>query len=281
MKRKILLCALLLACLTLGGKAGAAGIELLPLTPPLPAPEASVPIIMYHLVTENPRYIGKYGITPAMLEDDLRYLQREGYSTVVMADLIDYVHEGVPLPAKPVMLTFDDGNTSDVTYVLPLLEKYDMRAVFSVIGEAADKYTAQRAENPRAKFPNMTWCEIKRLHESGRGEIQSHGYNVHGKNGAGIRRGESDAAYHARLLADLQKLQERCQAELGEVPTTFTYPLGIFSAGTQAVLEELGFVASLSCQEGDNVLKPGERGKLFRLHRVNRPARRGIGELLG
>jgi len=244
------------------------------------AAEAGVPVIMYHLVTEKRKYIGKYGIRPADFEADLVYLRDNGYTTVVMADLINFVASGEPLPDKPILLTFDDGNSADLLLVLPLLEKYDARAVFSVIGEAADRFTQQQADNPKAKFPNLTWCEIKALHESGRAEIQSHGYDVHGKYGAGIRRGEGDAAYHARLVADLKKLQALCREHVGFEPTTFTYPLGIFSPGTQAVLEEVGFVASLSCQEGRNVLTVDKPQGLFRLNRSNRPAGTPIGVLL-
>ncbi|MCL2364568.1 MAG: polysaccharide deacetylase family protein [Defluviitaleaceae bacterium] len=244
------------------------------------AAEASVPVIMYHLVTEKRKYIGKYGITPADFEADLVYLRDQGYTTVVMADLIDFVTAGTSLPDKPILLTFDDGNSADLLLVLPLLEKYDARAVFSIIGEAADRFTQQKTDNPKAKFPNLTWCEIKTLHESGRAEIQSHGYDVHGKYGAGIRRGEGADAYHARLAADLKKLQALCQEHIGFELTTFTYPLGIFSPGTQAVLEEVGFVASLSCQEGRNVLTVGKPQDLFRLNRSNRPANRPIGTLL-
>jgi peptidoglycan/xylan/chitin deacetylase (PgdA/CDA1 family) len=242
--------------------------------------EAHVPIIMYHLVTEKGKYIGKYGITPAELENDLKYLKDKGYKTVVMADLIEFVQRGKRLPKKPVVLTFDDGNTGDLVYVLPLLEKYKMKAVFSIIGEATDKYTAQHEKSPNAKFPNLTWPQVKTMHESGRCEIQSHAYNMHGRNGAGKRSGESAHAYHARLLADLQKHQTRCHEETGFTPTTFTYPLGVISKGSRGVLDELGFAASLSCQEGLNHLKQGEPNCLFRLKRVNRPSGTGIKNLL-
>ena len=276
MKHVIGLCTLLVCIFftpALGARANV--LEL----PPVVS-EVEVPIIMYHLVTERDKYIGKYGIRPAALEADLQYLAAQGYTTVLMADVIAFVQNGTALPAKPIVLTFDDGNTGDILYVLPLLEKYDARAVVSIIGEATDKYTKEQAEKPGYKFPNMTWDEVRTLHESGRVEIQSHGYDMHGKLGAGIRGGEGAEAYHARLKADLEKLQERIIAEVGFVPTTFTYPLGVISKGAQAVLEEVGFAASLSCQEGMNVLTVGDEVKLFNLMRSNRPANKNIGALL-
>ena len=158
------------------------------------AKEVEVTIIMYHLITENPKYIGKYGVTPAELEQDLIYLKENGYNTVTMQDLIAFVNQGKKLPKNPIVLTFDDGNFSDYTYLLPLLEKHDAKAVLAIMGGVSDKYTKDAQDNPKAKYPNLTWPQIKALHESGLCDIQSHGYNVHGKGGSGKSRNESQGA---------------------------------------------------------------------------------------
>ena len=89
---------------------------------------------MYHSILKDASRTGKYVITPSRVEEDLIYLQENGYETVVVADLIAYVTDGTPLPEKPVMITLDDGYLNNLTYMLPLLEQYDMRAVISVIG---------------------------------------------------------------------------------------------------------------------------------------------------
>jgi len=242
--------------------------------------EARVPIIMYHLVTENSRYVGKYGIRPSQLEEDLKYLKENGYNTVVMQDLINFVENGKRLPKNPIVLTFDDGNSSDYKYLFPLLKEYDMKAVISIIGSATDKYTPQQEKNPTAKFPNLTWPQVKEMHDSGLVEVQSHGYDVHGSAGSGKLKRESAETYHGRLAADLTKLQDLCEEHLGEKPSTFCYPLGIISKGSHAVLEELGFVASLSCQEGINIIRFEEKESLLKLNRNNRPSGRSIEEVL-
>ena len=241
---------------------------------------AQVPIIMYHLITEKPKYIGKYGITPKELESDLAYLKENGYTTVVMRDLIDYVQQATPLPNKPIVLTFDDGNYSDYQYLYPLLQKYEMKAVLAIIGEATDKYTKQSAETPTARYPNLNWLQARELHESGVLEIQSHGYNMHGRGGSGEKRGESIEVYHARLYDDLKKLQDLCKTHIGHEPDTFVYPLGVVGKESRKVLEKLGMKASLSCQEGINVLHPGSVDKLFQMYRYNRPSGKSIKYLL-
>jgi len=242
--------------------------------------EVQVPIIMYHLVTENNRYVGKYGIRPSQLEEDLKYLKENGYNTVVMQDLINFVEKGKRLPKNPIVLTFDDGNSSDYHFLFPLLKEYDMKVVISIIGSATDKYTKDLEKNPTAKFPNLTWMQVKEMHDEGIVEVQSHGYDVHGSAGSGKLRRESADAYHRRLVSDLTKLQDRCEEHLGVKPNTFCYPLGIIGKGSQAVLEEMGFVASLSCQEGINIIKQGEKDCLFKLNRNNRPSGRSIDKVL-
>ena len=101
--------------------------------PPPPALEKPVPIVMYHKISVSQRSLGKHVIAPEELEADLRYLTENGYETVFMADLIAFVHEGRPLPDKPIVLTFDDGYYNNYSKGMPLLEQYDMKMVLSVI----------------------------------------------------------------------------------------------------------------------------------------------------
>ena len=242
--------------------------------------EVEVPIIMYHLITEKPKYIGKYGVTPLEVEKDLQYLKENDYTTVLMQDLIDFVERGKRLPKKPIVLTFDDGNYSDYKYLFPLLKKYKMKAVVAILGDVTDRYTNDAADNPNGKYPNMTWPQIKELHESGIIEIQNHSYNLHGKGGSGNKRSESAEAYRTRLTTNLKKLQEACEIHLGYVPNTFVYPLGVVGKGSRQILEDMGMKASLGCEEGINIVRQGDKDCLFKMHRYNRPSGTSIEKIL-
>jgi len=218
---------------------------------------------MYHLISNDSNQLGKYTITPAEMEADLKYLTENDYEPVFMAELIRFVGGWHPLPKKPVVLTFDDGRYSDYDYLLPLLEKYDMKAVLSIVGEFTD-------ENSNANYdlkPHLTWDQIEKLHKSKRVEFQNHSYHLHDGIGCGRRKGESMDAYQVRLKADLSKLQETLTIKIGRAPTTFTYPLGIISKGSDEVLKDLSFKASLSCYEGMNTITSGNPDDLFQLKR--------------
>jgi len=235
---------------------------------------------MYHLITENPKYIGKYGVTPKELASDLQYLKENNYTTVVMKDLIDFINHDTPLPEKPIVLTFDDGNFSDYQYLYPLLKEYNMKAVLAIIGKATDENTKLMEKYPTSRHPNMSWAQALELHESGLFEIQSHGYDMHGRSGSGEKRGEDLHTYHTRLYNDLNKLQNLCQEHLKYKPNTFVYPLGVIGKESRTILEKLDMQASLSCQEGINVLRPGDVDSLFKMYRYNRPSDKPLQSIL-
>jgi len=213
-----------------------------------------VPILMYHSILRSTNTGGNYIITESAFEEDLKYLQENNYTTIVMQDLIDYVQGGKPLPEKPVVLTFDDGYSNNFLYAYPLLEKYNAKAVLSIIGYYTDLYTKTPDENP--SYSHITWDNVNEMIKSGRVEFQNHSYNLHttdkGRNGTKKKRGESDADYRALLLSDLGKLQDSFKANTGYVPTTFTYPFGSVSNASFDIIKEMGFKASLSCESGMN-----------------------------
>ena len=127
--------------------------------------EVRLPVLMYHGVHSNPKKAGDYVITPQALEEDLLYLQRQGCTTVVMSDLIAYVQQGTPLPEKPVMITFDDGYYNNYLNAYPLLQKYQMKAVISIIVGETDKYS--ELDENKENYSHITWDMINEMMESG------------------------------------------------------------------------------------------------------------------
>lgn len=232
-----------------------------------------VPIIMYHKVSNNSGLWGKLCITPDEFEADLKYLKDNDYNVVTMTDLISYVHYGIELPKNPIVLTFDDGNYSDYRYVYPLLQKYETRAVISIIGCVTDEYTIENRQD--INYPNLTWYQICEMMESGLIELQNHGYDLHGSKkgvkGAKKRGSESDEEYFSRLKADSMKLQNRALEKTGITPNTFTYPFGAYSPESDATIAQVGFYASLICEKRINLLTMGDNDSLYGLGRFVRP----------
>lgn len=98
------------------------------------APRGALRVLMYHRVGAAP---DRSTVTPEQLEAQIRWLRARGHALVRLQDVVRHVSEGAPLPARPVLLTFDDGTADAHDALLPLLSRLDApAAVFVVPGFA-------------------------------------------------------------------------------------------------------------------------------------------------
>ena len=240
-----------------------------------------LPVLMYHAIINDYSRSGEYVITPEALRRDLEYISEAGYETVVMEDIIDYVKTGSPLPEKPILISFDDGYYNNYLHAYPLLQELGMKAVISVIGIEADKYSL--SGEVHESYSHCTWEMLREMQQSGTIEILNHSYDMHhiqkGSMGIGKHSGEKLAAYRSRLFMDLSRMQNRFSAELGKIPSTFTFPFGCAPADSRPVLRELGFAASLGTEEKTFYVTKNEKC-LELIPRYNRPSWKSAREIL-
>ena len=226
-------------------------------------------IMMYHEV--KPQSTGKLSITPSEFESDLKSIRQNGYTTITMTDLIDYVEGIGKLPEKPIILTFDDGYQNNYLYAYPLLKEYNMKAVISVIASDTDECTKDKEQN--IEVSQITWDEINEMMSSSCVEFQNHTYDMHKitskRVGCKRAKGESLSHYDEVLSSDLMRCQQDFEVNTGFVPNTFTYPFGEVSKESVPILISLGFRATLSCDEGANYITR-DPGVLFGLKRIPR-----------
>jgi peptidoglycan/xylan/chitin deacetylase (PgdA/CDA1 family) len=238
-----------------------------------------LPIIMYHEVKEFG--FGKDVISPWELEHDLQFLKRNKYSTVTMRDLTHWYYDGAALPPNPIMVTFDDGYLSTYRYVLPLVRKYDMKIVLSLIVKDTDDFTQNGIDN--IDYSHVSWAQLNEMLDSGCVEVQNHSYNLHtvrnGRYGCVRKKDEPLTAYEEVLRMDILKAQGKIYSMTGRIPTTYTYPFGRYNDETDTILRELGIQATLSCRYGINVLTQ-ERPDLYRLRRLCRSHGQNLDALL-
>lgn len=214
-----------------------------------------LPVIMYHSMLKEQKRLGKYVVSPDTFESDLQYLQRNGYQTVTVQDLVDYVHTQRPLPEKPVMLTFDDGYYNNYAYAYPLAKKYSAKMVIAPIGYYTDLFSKEDADHPN--YSHLTWDEITEMMSSGLVEFQNHSYNLHatkGRLGAQKLRRESVSAYTDMLRRDVGKMQEKMEENTGYKPIAFIYPFGASSKESDSILKQMGFQATFLCTEKINMI---------------------------
>lgn len=231
-----------------------------------------LPILMYHSLLRDDAMQGDYVLSPETFREDMEYLRSHGYQTVVVSDLIDFVHNGKPLPEKPVMVTFDDGFFNNYYYAYPILKELGMRAVISVIGSQTELFTDSGQEN--AYWSYLTLERLREMRDSGVFEVQNHSWDLHTtgeRQGCLRKRGEDEDSYRSFFTEDAARVQ-RLLIEAGlPAPSCYTYPFGACSRESEALVQSLGFRCSLGCEEGMNELT-GDPSCLYQMKRWNRPS---------
>ncbi len=242
-----------------------------------------IPILMYHSVVSDPSLRGDYVITCDDLEQDITWLLENGYTPVFCSELEPFVCGRGKLPEKPVVLSFDDGCYNNFYYVLPMLEKYKVKAVFAVVGS----WTVAAAElaEPSPVYSSMDTDNLRSLVYSGYCEIANHTWDMHSLGEDGSRRGvlpfegESERDYRRALWGDLTDCARVIRAA-GQEPATLAYPYGFREDRTEELVKELGYTVTLSCDERINTVAEGDYECLYSMGRFNRPASRTAEQIL-
>ncbi len=181
------------------------------------------------------------------------------------------------LPPNAVLLTFDNGYRALYDRVFPLALAHHVPIVAPLVGKWIEN-------DHDGRFVN--WQQARQMQASGLVEFASAGYALHdavttGPDGsrlpAAIARRyqpgigyESDAAYQARLRADLQHSRELFRRELGHAPRALAWPCG---PSPQAALaaHELGFRFTFTLQpQLANTARPMAIGRYQPLPNIQR-----------
>ena len=210
-----------------------------------------VPVLMYHeFVTKEDLKRGiafdEYAIYSHEFEHDLKWLQKNGYTTITVRELAQYLNGQGEMPKKPVILTIDDGKLGVYKNAFPLLQKYNMKAVLAVIGteiHTASEAPELRSENPA---PYCTWAELAEMSDSGHVEIASHSYGLHvyqhdGRIGANCGEPDTMADFRMDAYKDFRTLQTCLENYDIPAAVTFAYPYSERSVPADEVWLQCGY----------------------------------------
>ena len=228
---------------------------------------------MYHSVLKSRS--SKYTIRPDDLERDIIKYKEMGYTPVTLREVADWVNRKGKLPAKPMVITFDDEHYNNLYYALPILKKHNMKAVINIVTSFSRFSSEGESDNPNYSY--LSWNNIRELHNSGLIEIGNHTHAMHKfKPRYGIAQVSNETVdeYKNAIREDLEKANTFLTESAGVPrPITFAYPFGKYTKEGREVLKELGFEAILTCNEGISQIRRGDPESLLTLKRYNRSGR--------
>lgn len=193
-----------------------------------------LPIFMYH----NFEGKGYLSVSATNFEEQLALLRALDYQNLTFGEVGTVLSETRRLPARPVVLTFDDGWVSQYTVAYPLMQRYGMRGTFFVLA------------HPQRGNGEMGWDMLKTLIASGM-EIGSH-TRSHLKF--------EDNVAPGRVWSEVYGSRQILEENLSVPIVSFAYPYGMSGGGARAAVRAAGY--SIAAGTGGS-LKQNPRGRYY------------------
>ena len=231
----------------------------------LPATKLKMPILMYHHIdtlegiVKGDKVGASLRVSPAVFEKQLQYIAKKSYTTINSFDLQKYLSGQVNLPAKPILLTFDDGYKNNFTKAFPLLQKYGMKADFAIISSVVS-----------IKNEYMTWQDLRELVQSGM-SISSHTHShcttairqknyfldspINSKELPCSRFATQERLTTGQIKYEFETSKRNLERELKIEVSHLIYPFGFYNQQSIAIAKSAGyqFATTVVPQSGENL----------------------------
>jgi peptidoglycan/xylan/chitin deacetylase (PgdA/CDA1 family) len=189
-----------------------------------------VPILAYHKVAEIPRgarYHCNY-VRPAQFVAQLRLLRAAGFQSISLRDYEAHRATGARLPARPIIITFDDGYRCTLVNAAPLLREYGFSATVFVVSDLIGKTNCWDADE--IQEPLLDVADLRELKGFGI-DVQSHS-RTHAR---------LSALPPDELRAELRESKEQLEDITAAPVTTIAYPWGEYNATVTRVARDVGY----------------------------------------
>jgi len=182
-----------------------------------------IPVLCYHRIEDGKK--GDYTVSKATFTSHMKVLADSGYHSVLPGQLYDYLVYNKSLPAKPVLITFDDSRAEHAAVAAPVMEKYGFRGVFFIMTITYDKKNY------------MTREQIAGLAKAG------HTVGLHSWDHTMVTKYKEAAAWQKEVAEPKKKLE----TITGKPVEYWAYPNGVFNhAGAQELSKYFKLSFSLS-----------------------------------
>jgi peptidoglycan/xylan/chitin deacetylase (PgdA/CDA1 family) len=212
---------------TISAKGSGGGSRLVRNARPQPGWEphsGSVPILVYHALGEAPAteaYPGLYVPEPEF-EAEMAWLHEEGYEGVTLDQVERAWFQGGTLPAKPIVITFDNGYPAQVTFAPRVLSRYGWPGV---LFEITEEHLRPREIRPVLA---LGW------------EVDSHSATHPDLTELSGKELEYQVAASRRYL----------RRKFGIASDNFCYPSSEYDAATIAAVKEAGYIGAVTENAG-------------------------------
>lgn len=194
-----------------------------------------IPILMYHSISQNatPKF-KPFTVSPRLFEDHMTYLSEHGYTPITVTQLIQTRgKKEAALPARPVVLTFDDGFADFFTDALSVLKRFGFPATLYVITAFIGSTSRWMWDEGEGTRPILTWDQLSEISLCG---IECGGH-THSHR-------QLDILPRTVARDEIVRCKHLLEDHLGQEVLSFAYPHGYHSAITQRLVREAGYTSA-------------------------------------
>ena len=217
-----------------------------------------IPVLTYHHILrdeENTRFRHTSTTTSVVaFSNQMTWLRDTGYSTLTMYQLEGYVRNRMNLPARSVVITFDDGLKSVYRYAYPILKEYGFKATSFIISSRIKRHPQKW--NPKS-LQFMSVSELQASQDVF--DMQSHTHFLHRVDG--YRRPILLSRSYHNILFDF-KHSRRALAQFNPHVLYVSYPFGGYDDKAVRAANDAGFHMAVTTVRGK--VKPGDNPFLLK-----------------
>ena len=210
-------------------------------TGPRPPAAVKVAILMYHVIgvpqPATPNQI--LWVDPTEFRAEVTWLAGRGYHAVTVQQWWDAWHGGPALPARPVVISFDDGFRGWYTSAFPILESAgwvgSMQLALSHLGRLQAAPAGGLSPYAWKIQPYM----VREMVAAG-WELDSHS----------LTHPMLSTVPPAQLHAEVYDSRSALRAQFGVPVNFFCYPYGDYSGPVLAAVKGAGYLGALSVDPG-------------------------------
>lgn len=201
--------------------------------------DKGVPVLMYHhLLTdeENKNYRTNSTIPVDQFSEEMKWLRLNGYKSITMQELEAYMKGRGVLPAKAVVITFDDGLKSAFHYAYPILKENRLKATNFII--------TSRIEDQESKFDPDRLQFLSSREMNAMTDIFKYGGHTHAMHSMLFSRGYL-------VIKSLQEVRTDLVKNINLLHTRYlAYPYGQTNNQVTALMKELDYSLAFTIAPG-------------------------------
>ncbi len=199
-----------------------------------------IPVLMYHHLLKEDEYYydnNPAAITVEAFEEQMAYLHRHGFSTISLLELELFLRGKLDIPRRSIVISFDDGYSSNYHYAYPILKKYGFNASIFLITHRVENLP--KPFTPASSVP-IGWDQV--VGGMDVFEYANHSHDLHRQNDEGV-------SYLLASPVDIVRRDLLLNRKMTR-SDYFAYPYGEYNEVIVNLLKELDFKLAFTTRRG-------------------------------